>query len=145
VVKVKDGFLFFAGIAVLILLGRACARKPEVEMDNEQMPPHAVQPESEAAQADAAAPLDAAAVVEQVRELLYGDQRRATEAALKSLEDKLAALTATVEARFADLERRLAESRSEADHAREGHVEAIGAAISELGERLKGLIGKPPQ
>ena len=143
-VKVKDGFLFFAGLAVLIWLGRACARKPEVEMDNEPMPPHSAPPESEAAQADAAAPLDAGAVVEQVRELLFGDQRRATEAALKSLEDKLAALTATVEARFADYERRLTESRNEADQAREGHVEAIGAALSDLGERLKGLIGKPP-
>jgi len=146
VVKVKNGFLFFAGIAVLIWLGRACARKPEVEMDNEQIPPHGALPEGEAAQANAesAAPLDAAAVVEQVRELLFGDQRRATEAALKGLEDKLAALTATVEARFADLERRISESRSEDDQAREGHVEAIGSALSELGERLKGLIAKPP-
>ena len=92
--------------------------------------------------AEAAAPLDAAAVVEQVRELLFGDQRRATEATLKSLEDRLAALTATVEARFADLERRLAESRARRPRQR-GHVEAIGVALNELGDRIKGLIAKP--
>jgi hypothetical protein len=145
VIKVKNGFLFFAGIAMLVWLARARAHKPEVEMDNEPMPPHSAPPESDAAQANAesAAPLDAGAVVEQVRELLFGDQRRTTEAALKGLEDKLAALTATVEARFADLERRLAESRNEADQAREGHVEAIGSALTDLGEKLKGLIGKP--
>jgi hypothetical protein len=117
-------------------------------MDNEFMPPHSDHPEGEplAPQSpEAAAPLDAAAVIEQVRELLFGDHRRATEGSLKGLEDKLAALTATIEARFADLERRLSESRAEADHTRDGHVEAIGAAFAELGERLKGLIGKPPQ
>jgi len=117
-------------------------------MDNEFMPPHSDHPEAESTaspNAEAAAPLDAAVVIEQVRELLFGDHRRATEGSLKSLEDKLAALTATIEARFADLERRLSESRAESDHAREGHVEAIGAAFAELGERIKGLIAKPPQ
>ena len=117
-------------------------------MDNEFMPPHSDHPEGEQAAPagpEAAAPLDAAAVVEQVRELLFGDHRRATEGSLKSLEDKLAALTATIEARFADLERRLSETRAEADHAHEGKVEAIGAAFAELGERIKGLIARPPQ
>jgi len=110
-------------------------------MDNEYTPPQGANPEPNG---EAAVPLDAAAVVEQVRELLFGDQRRATETALKSLEDRLAALTATVEARLADMERRLSESRSEADSARDSHVESIGAAISELGERIKSLIAKPP-
>jgi hypothetical protein len=115
-------------------------------MDNEFMPPHSDHHEGETVGSpgsETAAPLDANAVVEQVRELLFGDHRRATEGSLKSLEDKLAALTATIEARFADLERRLSESRAEADHARDGHVEAIGAAFAELGDRIKGLIGKP--
>jgi hypothetical protein len=111
-------------------------------MDNEHFDPQGGAPEPTAA--EAAAPLDAAAVIDQVRELLFGDQRRAAEAALKGVEDRLAALTATVEARFADLERRLAETRHEADHAHEGHIEAIGVALGELGERIKGLIAKPP-
>lgn len=107
-------------------------------MDNEYMPPQTEPPEVEAA----AAPLDAAAVVDQVRELLFGEHRRAIEAALKSLEDQFAALTATVEARAADLERRLVESRSETDQTRDGHVDAIGAALHELGDKIKGLIAK---
>jgi hypothetical protein len=106
-------------------------------MDNEHTPPEPLETE-------AAAPIDAASVVEQVRELLFGEQRRAMEASVRSLEDRFAALTATVEARMADLERRLAESRSEADAAREGHVDAIGVALHELGDRIKGLIAKPP-
>jgi hypothetical protein len=148
-IKVKSGFLLFAGIAMLVWLVRAAARQPEDAMDNEYIPPHGANdpPGGEAAAplaGEAAAPLDAAAVVEQVRELLFGDHRRATESALKTLEDRLAALTATIEARFADLERRLAESRSETEHVRDAHVESIGAAISELGERIKSLIAKPP-
>ena len=117
-------------------------------MDNEFMPPHSDHPEGEAIapqSPEATAPLDAAAVIEQVRELLFGDHRRATDGSIKSLEDKLAALTATIEARFADLERRLSESRAEADHARDGQVEAIGAAFAELGERIKTMIVKPQQ
>jgi hypothetical protein len=106
-------------------------------MDNEFIQPPPAEAEV------AAAPLDAAAVVEQVRELLFGEHRRATEGSLKALEDRLAALTATLEARFADLEHRLSESRAEADHAREGHIEAIGAALSDLGDRIKTLIAKP--
>ena len=109
-------------------------------MDNE----HYEQPGANAEpSAEAAAPLDPAAVIEQVRELLFGDQRRATEAAIKGLEDKLAALTATLEARFADLERRIAESRHETETTRDGHIDAIGAALHELGDRIKGLIAKP--
>jgi hypothetical protein len=117
-------------------------------MDNENTPPHSEHAEGDSAHApaangDAATP-DPAAVIEQVRELLFGEHRRATEGSLKHLEDRLAALTATVEARFADLERRVHESRAEADRSRDHHVEAIGAALTELGERLKSLVAKPP-
>lgn len=116
-------------------------------MDNENTPPHSEHAEGNSTHApatngDAAAP-DAAAVIEQVRELLFGEHRRATEGALKGLEDRLAALTATIEARFADMERRLHEARSETDQSRDHHVEAIGAALTELGERLKSLVAKP--
>ena len=122
-------------------------RQPEVAMDNEFSPPyengqgetHASQPAPEAA-----APLDAAAVIEQVRELLFGDHRRATEGAMKGLEDRLAALTATLEARFSDFERRLHEVKSEAAQAHVSGVEGIGAAIAELGDRIKGLIPRSP-
>ena len=95
------------------------------------------------AAAESTAVADPASVIEQVRELLFGDHRRSTEGSLKGLEDKLAALTATVEARFADLERRLVETKAQSDHARESGVEAIGAAIAELGDKIKGLAAKP--
>ncbi len=96
----------------------------------------------EHAEAEAALP-DANAVVEQVRELLFGDHRRANEAALKSLEDRTAALTATLEARFADLERRLAELKSEQDHARGTHADTLGAALVELGAKIRSLAATP--
>jgi hypothetical protein len=86
---------------------------------------------------------EAASVIEQVRELLFGDQRRTTEGSLKGLEDRVAALTATMEARFADIERRLQELKSETDTAREESVDAIGAAIADLGSKIKGLHPKP--
>ena len=114
-------------------------------MDNEHMPPHEHGEGERAATGDNAAPLDAAAVIEQVRELLFGDHRRSTEGSLKGLEDRVAALTATIEARFADLERRLHEMKAETDHARDSHVDAIGSALSEIGDRIKGLTSKPPQ
>jgi len=119
-------------------------------MDNEVMPPQPEHPEGEPlaaiapqGAADGVAPLDAAAVIEQVRELLFGDHRRATEGSLKGLEDRVAALTATIEARLADLERRLHESKGASGQAHDQGVEAIGAAIAELGERIKSFVSKP--
>jgi hypothetical protein len=96
----------------------------------------------EPAEPEAALP-DANAVVEQVRELLFGDHRRANDAAVKSLEDRLAAVTATLEARFADLERRLGELKSEQDQARGTHAETLGAALVELGAKIRSLAATP--
>jgi hypothetical protein len=118
-------------------------------MDNEFSQAEQTHPESSsaaaappAAVAETTAPADPATVIEQVRELLFGDHRRSTEGSLKGLEDRFAALTATVEARFADLERRLSETKAETDQARDSGVEAIGAAIAELGDKIKGLTAK---
>jgi hypothetical protein len=93
-------------------------------------------------ESEAASP-DPNAVIEQVRELLFGEHRRASEAGMKSLEDRLAALTATLEARFGDLERRIEELKAETDHARGHHAEALGASLMELGERIRALATKP--
>ena len=80
-----------------------------------------------------------------MRELLFGEHRRATEGSLKSLEDRLAALTATIEARFADLERRLQEEPGrEPSRAATARSTAIGAALKDLGEHIRGLVAKPP-
>jgi hypothetical protein len=118
-------------------------------MDNDftyQSAPHGDSPPAGAsppAYMETAPVADAASVIEQVRELLFGDHRRSTEGSLKGLEDRIAALTATMEARFADLERRLHEQKTESDHARDSGVEAIGSAIAELGDKIKSLIAKP--
>jgi hypothetical protein len=126
----------------------SCPVTSEVVMNNEFTEPNFGQGNGSAKTAASASTIaepatDPASVIEQVRELLFGDHRRATEGSLKGLEEKLAALTATVEARFADLERRLDEARAQTDHARESGVEAIGAAIAELGDKIKGLVAKP--
>jgi hypothetical protein len=92
---------------------------------------------------EAASP-DANAVIEQVRELLFGDHRRAADAAQKSLEDRLAALTATLEARFGDLERRFEEMKTDSDAARGHHAEALGASLVELGEKIRTLSNVKP-
>ena len=92
---------------------------------------------------EAAAP-DPNAVIEQVRELLFGDQRRAAEAAMKSLEDRVAALTATLEARFGDMERRLDELKSQNDVAQGRHAEALGVSLMELGEKIRSLSSFKP-
>jgi hypothetical protein len=94
------------------------------------------------AEPEAALP-DANAVIEQVRELLFGDQRRANESALKSLDDRLAAMTATLEARFADFERRLGDLKNEQDHARGTHADTLGAALVELGSKIRSLAAAP--
>ncbi len=84
---------------------------------------------------------DANTVVEQVRELLFGDHRRASDVAMKSLEDRLAALAATLEARFGDLERRIEDLKSHTGAARDRHAETLGATLIELGERIRGMAG----
>jgi len=91
---------------------------------------------------EAAAP-DPNAVIEQVRELLFGEHRRASDAAMKTMEDRLAALTATLEARFGDLERRFEELKHEAVDSHVRHSEALGASLVELGERIRSLSTKP--
>jgi hypothetical protein len=111
-------------------------------MDNEYLPPGRA--ESETIPNTDPAALEPAAVIEQVRELLFGEHRRATEGSLKSLEDRLAALTATIESRFADLERRLQEGRAESQQSRDREVDGIGAALKDLGEHIRALVAKPP-
>lgn len=85
---------------------------------------------------EAAAP-DPNAVIEQVRELLFGDHRRASDGAMKSMEDRFAALSATLEARFADLERRLEELKSQTELSHGRHAASLGASLVELGERIR--------
>ena len=81
-------------------------------------------------------------VIEQVRELLFGETKRTTEQGLKTIEDKLAALTATMEARFSELETRLTELRSDSEHAQESAIDGIGEAIAHLGANIREMSAK---
>ena len=122
---------------------------PEVEMDNENRHEEGHVHEGSTPSGDSRpaepAPVDVAAVIEQVRELLFGDHRRTTEGSMKAMEDRLAALTATLESRFADIERRFAEIKSEAGQTRDSEVESLGAAFAELGEKIKSFVAKSPR
>ena len=140
-IKVKNGFLFFAGIAMLVWLARAGARRPEVEMDNEPMPPHSAPPESEAAQAnpESAAPLDAGAVVEQVRELLFGEKQRSNEQQHRDIEASIESLRRDMLERFAMLESRVADLDREVEARHASTIDGIGLALADLGAHVRKL------
>ncbi len=93
---------------------------------------------SEVARANGA---NSAGVIEQVRELLFGEAKRTTEQGLKALEDRLEALSATMNARFAEIESRMAANQSEAEHSQAGAIDDIGAAIAQLGANIRNMSG----
>ncbi len=78
-----------------------------------------------------------ASVLEQVRELLFGEAHRTTAQTLRTLEDKIAAMTATMEARFSELEKRLQDARDEIQHGHSASIDEIGGAIAELGAKIR--------
>lgn len=77
--------------------------------------------------------------MEQVRELLFGEARRSAEQNFTALEAKLEAMRADFLARFAALESHLADVGHESEKNRAASVEAIGAAISQLGATVQNL------
>jgi len=88
---------------------------------------------------------ESAGVIDQVRELLFGETKRSTEKDLAALDAKLEAkveaLTATMNARFSELETRVAEVQSEAERARAKAVDDIGAAVARLGADIRAMSG----
>jgi len=60
-------------------------------------------------------------VIEQVRELLFGE---------------------TMEARFSELETRLTELRSDSEHAQASAIDGIGEAIAHLGANIREMSAK---
>jgi hypothetical protein len=77
--------------------------------------------------------------MEQVRELLFGEARRSTEQNFASLDAKLEAMRADFLARLAALESRLADVAAETEKNSAASVDAIGAAISQLGATVQNL------
>jgi hypothetical protein len=81
----------------------------------------------------------AADPMDQVRELLFGETKRSQEQNLQALEEKVESMRAEFLARFAALENRLAELARETKQDQALSIEAIGAAISQLGDSLQTL------
>lgn len=92
---------------------------------------------------DLAAPANgnSAGVIDQVRELLFGETKRSTDQELKALDAKLDALTATMHARFSEVEALVAKVQDDAQRAQAGAIDDIGSAISQLGASIRAMSG----
>ena len=86
-----------------------------------------------------------AGVIDQVRELLFGETQRSTAKDLAALDAKLEArleaLTATMNARFSEIETLVANVQSDAERAQAKAIDDIGAAISRLGADVRAMSG----
>ena len=88
---------------------------------------------------DMAALNGALGAIDQVRELLFGENKRATESRLDDIDRKIEVLRDDMNARFASLEARLAEQGRDTESRRLDTVEAIGLAIADLGAKIRGM------
>ena len=84
---------------------------------------------------------DPVGVIEQVRELLFGEAKRSTEHGLSTLEAKIDALAATMHERFSEVENRIAELARNTEHARTSAIDEIGDAIGQLGATIRNMSG----
>lgn len=91
----------------------------------------------------AAAGMSENETIEQVRELLFGGEKRSTEQRFRDADDKIEALRADMLARFSMLESRLAETERVLDNQHNAAVDEIGMAISDLGARVRKLVTAP--
>ena len=81
--------------------------------------------------------------IAQVRELLFGGEKRSTEQRFTDTDDKMEALRADMLSRFSMLESRLAETERMLDNQHNAAVEEIAAAITDLGQRVRKLVTAP--
>lgn len=84
---------------------------------------------------------DSQGVIDQVRELLFGETKRTTEHGLRALEDKVEALTATMMARFSEVEGRMSDLNQEGERSQAAAIDEIGSAISQLGASIRNMSG----
>ena len=87
--------------------------------------------------------LTEADTIAQVRELLFGGEKRSTEQRFTDSDDKIEALRADMLARFSMLESRLAETERLLDNQHNAAVDEIAAAITDLGARVRKLVTAP--
>ncbi len=87
--------------------------------------------------------------IDQVRELLFGADKRATDTRLADLDAKmekaLAELRADMTARFVELENRLEATRADLETSRLSSIDDIGAAIANLGASVRNLGAAKPK
>ena len=81
--------------------------------------------------------------IEQVRELLFGQEKRTTEQRHRDIDDRIEALRADMLARFSMLETRLSDTERSLDNQHNAAVDEIGMAISDLGARVRKLATQP--
>ncbi len=95
---------------------------------------------SEAVESAAAVEAD---TINQVRELLFGADKRATDTRFGQFDDKLerlaADLRADLAAKFADLEKRIETLARDVEQKRLTSVDDIGAAIANLGAAVRNM------
>ena len=78
--------------------------------------------------------------IEQVRELLFGHEKRSAEQRDKEINDRLNALNADMLERIAMLESRLVETERTLEAQHNAALENIASAISELGSRVGQMV-----
>ena len=83
--------------------------------------------------------------IDQVRELLFGGEKRSTDQRFRDLDDRIEALRADMLARFSMLETRLSDTERALDHQHNVAVDEIGVAIGELGNRVRKLVTAVPR
>lgn len=77
--------------------------------------------------------------MEQVRELLFGETRRANDHHLRSIEDRIEAMRADFMERLAALESRLVDLARETEQSQAASIDAIGGAIAQLGAAVQNM------
>ena len=84
---------------------------------------------------------DPVGVINQVRELLFGETKRASEASLQALDAKVDALAAAISEKFSEVESRLAEMARDSERAQASTIDDIGSAIAQLGASIRNMSG----
>lgn len=78
--------------------------------------------------------------IDQVRELLFGHEKRSADQRMQDFDDKIEALRADMMAHVSMLETRLAEAERALEAQHNAAIDEIGVAISDLGARVRKLV-----
>jgi len=80
--------------------------------------------------------------MDQVRELLFGEARRASDAQAHAIEQRLEAMRADFLERLATLESRLVDLARETERSQAASINAIGGAIAQLGATVQNMSAR---